>query len=542
MRIVIVGAGQVGTQLARHLIQEKHDVSIIEANPERARHASNHMDCMVVQDEGNNLRTLEDAGIAKANALVCVTESDEMNMIICGLAESRYPFLLKIARVRNDDYVRLNKPMEGSFQEPRILGIDRFIHPDVEASRWVLNAIEHGALGDIISFAGTNYELASIDVHPLSPFDGLSMMKYRNLIPGESLVTLVERGRSNTTNSNTNKTTDSGFTENSFIASSFTASILPTGSTVLAAGDRVHILAKEGDMDRIFRLAGRTEKPLRRIGIIGGGRIGTLIALGLLENPQKKTRSPFSLLKNFISRQKNRVMIIEPDYNLCKELAARFPEALILNEDVSDENFIAEEHIDDLDLIVTATDHQEFNIITAVYLKSRGVSRTIALVTSPGYAPIARQLGVDVVVPMKSVVVDSILSHLMGRAVTRVHRLGDGSINILELETGADAPVADKPLKDCILPPGTLVMLVNRKELSFIPQGNHLINAGDRIVLITKKGNEAEIGRLFNASAGETQGAADGPEIAPHKTNAARPSALNSNTVLDNSNTAQKRP
>ncbi|MDR3338273.1 MAG: NAD-binding protein [Treponema sp.] len=537
MRIVIVGAGQVGTQLARHLIQEKHDVSIIEANPERARHASNHMDCMVVQDEGNSLRALEDAGIAKANALVCVTDSDEMNMIICGLAESRYPFLLKIARVRNDDYVRLNKPVEGSFQDPRILGIDRFIHPDVEASRWVLNAIEHGALGDIISFAGTNYELASIDVRPLSPFDGLSMMKYRDLIPGESLVTLVERGRSNTTNNNTNKSTDNSLTE-----SSFTASILPTGATVLAAGDRVHILAKEGDMDRIFRLAGRTEKPLRKIGIIGGGRIGNLIALGLLENPRKKDRSPFSLLKNFISRQKNRVMIIEPDYNLCKELAARFPEALILNEDVSDENFIAEEHVDDLDLIVTATDHQEFNIITAVYLKSRGVSRTIALVTSPGYAPIARQLGVDVVVPMKSVVVDSILSHLMGRAVTRVHRLGDGSINILELETGADAPVADKPLKDCSLPPGTLVMLVNRKELSFIPQGNHLINAGDRIVLIAKKGNEAEIGRLFNASAGETQSVEAGPETTPHKTNAARPSAMNSNTVPGNSNTAQERP
>jgi trk system potassium uptake protein TrkA len=104
MRIIVVGAGQVGTQLVRHLIQEKHDVSLIESDEERARHASNRLDCMVLHDEGNSLSVLEEAGIAKADALVCVTESDEVNMIICGLAASRYPKLVKLARVRNDDY------------------------------------------------------------------------------------------------------------------------------------------------------------------------------------------------------------------------------------------------------------------------------------------------------------------------------------------------------------------------------------------------------------------------------------------------------
>jgi trk system potassium uptake protein TrkA len=484
MRIVIVGAGSVGTLLARHLIQEKHDVSLIEANAERARHASNHMDCLVLHNEGNSLVALEDAGIAKADALVCVTGQDEVNMIICALAESRYPRLLKIARVRNDDYVRLYHPGEGGVQDSRILGVDHFVHPDVEASRKVLSAIEHGVLGDIISFAGTDYKLGAIDVAPGSPFDGLLMTRYRTVVPGESLVTLLERGRGRAAET-----------------------ILPTGATVLAQGDRAFILAKEGELDRIFRLSGHTGAALRKIGIVGGGRVGALIAEGLLEKTDPaesrgmapKRRSLFSLLRKFTAKQNYRVVIIEQDYGLCKELAARFPEALILNEDISDENFIAEERIDDLDLIITTTAQQEFNIITAVYLKSLGVGRTIAMVTSPGYAAIARQLGVDVVVPMKLVVVDSILSRLMGRAVTAVHRLGDGSINILELETGADAPVAGKPLKDCRLPAGSLVMLVNRGDAAFIPQGNDIINAEDRIILITKKGNEAEIGRHFNA-------------------------------------------
>jgi trk system potassium uptake protein TrkA len=355
----------------------------------------------------------------------------------------------------------------------------------VEAARKVLNAIEHGVLGDIISFAGTNYELGTVDVTEGSPFDGLVMTKYRTIVPEESLVTLIERGHGHGAET-----------------------ILPTGATVLTRGDRVFILAKEGELDRIFRLTGRTEKNLRKIGILGGGRVGSLIAEGLLEKtdpaesrgtaPKKKTL--FSLFKRFTTKRNYRVVIIEENYNLCKELAARFPEALVLNEDMSDENFIAEERIDDLDLIITTTAQQEFNIITAVYLKSRGVGRTIAMVTSPGYAAIARQLGVDVVVPMKVVVVDSILSHLMGGAVTAVHRLGDGSINILELETGTDAPMADKPLKDCRFPAGSLVMLVNRGDTAFIPQGNDVINAGDHIIMITKKGNEAEIGRLFNAS------------------------------------------
>ncbi|MDR1127775.1 MAG: Trk system potassium transport protein TrkA [Treponema sp.] len=485
MRVVIVGAGTVGTQLARHLIQEKHDVSLIEANPERARHASNHMDCLVLEDKGNSIYALEEAGIARADALVCVTESDELNMIICGLAESRYPGLIKIARVRNDDYVRLNRPEGDSSPEPRILGINYFIHPDVEASRKVLSAVEHGVLGDIISFAGTSYELGAVDIAGSSPLDGLVLTKYRAAVPGESLVTLVERGRG-----------------------SGAEVILPAGSTVLEKGDRVFILAREGELDHIFRLAGHAEKPLRKIGIVGGGRLGCLIAEGLLEktDPSEsrgmapKRRGFLSLFRGLIAKRNYRVVIIEQDYSLCKELAARFPEALVLNEDLSDENFISEERIDDLDLIITATGQQEFNIINAVYLKSRGVGRTIAMVSSPGYAAVARKLGVDVVIPMKMVVVDSILSHLMGNSITAVHRLGDGSIDILELDTGEDAPVAGKALKECRLPADSLVMLVNREGSAFIPKGDDVIQSGDHTVLITKKGNEAEISRLFDAA------------------------------------------
>jgi trk system potassium uptake protein TrkA len=493
MRIVIIGAGLVGTQLASYLIQEKHDVSLIEANEERARHASNRLDCLVVHDEGNSLRSLEDAGIAKADALVCVTDSDELNMIICGLAASRYPGLLKIARVRNDEYVRLSRHMEAPVKtggrdkdrepesrESRVLGIDYFIHPDVEASRSIINAIERGAVGDILSFAGTPYELGTIDVGPESALDGLALKDYRRLVKEESLVTLVERKGE---------------------------VLLPSGSTVLGRGDRVHILANGEDLLRIFRLAGSDERPIRKIGIVGGGKVGVLIAEGLLsrrglsgwEEKEEKRGFFFPLLKTLIPRSSRRVVIIEQDYKLCKDLAARFPEALIMNEDISDESFVNEEQIDDLDLLVTTTGNQELNIITAVYLKSRGIARTIAMVTGSGYAAMARRLGVDVVIPMKSVVVDSILSHLMGRGVRGVHRIGDGGVDIIEIEIRGETPVDGAPISEFRLPMGGLVMLVNRNGRSFIPRGDYVFNRGDLIVLISKNGNEAEIDKLFGS-------------------------------------------
>lgn len=498
MRIVIIGAGMVGTQLAKYLIQEKHDVSLIEANEERARHASNRLDCLVVHDEGNSLHALEEAGTAKADALVCVTDSDELNMIICGLASSRYPGLLKIARIRNDDYLQLIRhgeippvpdknskaPAEPEPENRQVLGIDYFIHPDVEASRSVISAIERGAVGDILSFPNTPYELGSIDIGPGSSFDGLALKDYHQVVKEESLVTLVERKGE---------------------------LLLPSGSTVLAWGDRIHVLADGENLLRIFKFAGNTERPIRKIGIVGGGKLGTLIADGLLSRQEPSDRGErkgqegkrnflFPLLRAFMPRSSRRIIIIEQDYKLCKELAARFPEALVMNEDISDESFVTEEQIDDLDLLITTTNNQELNIITAVYLKSRGIARTIAMVSGAGYAAMARRLGVDVVIPMKSVVVDSILSHLMGQGVKGVHRLGDGSVDIIEIEIRGEAAVADTPLTEFKLSTGGLVMLVNREKASFIPRGDYVFKPGDHIVLIAKTGSEVEIEKYFGSN------------------------------------------
>ena len=510
MKVIIIGAGSTGTQLASHLVQEGHIVSLIESNEEKARHASNRLDCLVIHDEGNNLEALKEAGISNADALICVTESDEDNMIICGLAASIYPDenlrtsgsgqgeerhvqspifpwskrrtsrLLKIARVRNTDYILKNQAIwQGDLKtnaipkEPKILGIDCFIHPDVEAAKAVLITLSHGALGNILSFPGTPYELGSITIDKGSTFDGLSLIDFHSFVREECIISLVERGHE---------------------------CFLPNGSTILRPGDLIHVITRKENIDQVFRLAGRTGTPIKRIGIVGGGRLGSLILEGLLAPNDKsaaKNNSLKGVFKSFIPRSDRQVTVIEQSYLVCEELAARFPEALILNEDISNENFVAEEKISDLDLIITATANQELNIIAAVYLKSHGVKRAIALVSSVGYKTIALQLGVDVVISMNSVVVDTILSHLDGIGIRDIYSLGDGSVSIVEVEIGEDSPVVEKAITQFKLSTGGIIMLVIRGDAAFIPQGDYIFKSADKVILIAKNCSDTEIKKIF---------------------------------------------
>lgn len=519
MKIVIVGAGFTGTQLAQHLVQEGHDVALIESDEETARHTSNRLDCLVLHDKGNNLEALEEAGITSADALICVTESDEVNMIICGLVSSIFPEgdhrlsdseessnqnssavkhnrktrrLIKIARVWDTDYKTLEIKAQkhsaafskgkSGHNERKILGIDSFIHPDIEASNAVLNSLSHGASGNILKFPGTPYELASVNIKEDSSFDGLSLIDFHSFIREEGLITLVERGQD---------------------------CFLPAGSTRLCPGDLIYIMTRKENMELVFNLAGRNETPIKHIGIVGGGRLGSLIAEGLLNshedfNDSKKPEKGFpSFIRSFLPKKDRHITIIEQNYSVCKELAARFPEALVLNEDITDENFIAEERLGDLDLIITATANQELNIVTALYLKSKGVRRAIAMVSGPGYKTIALQLGVDVAIPVKSVVVDSILSRLSDRNIRGIHSLGDGSVSIIEVEIEEGSYAEEKPITAFRLSLGGLVMLVNRasennaEETSFIPQGDYIFKAKDKITIIAKNGSEAELEKFF---------------------------------------------
>ena len=473
MNIVIVGGGFTGVQLARNLVEEKNQVAIIENDEEACRHIGNHVDCTVVCADGNNLETLEEAGIAKADALVCVTASDEVNMITCSLVDAVYPDILKIARVRNYAYyvntASAEKKHANEFTTGKhrpLYGINYMIHPDVEAAEAIVRAVENGAVGNVLTFDDSEVQLVRIPVEKGSAVDGTPLKNIRLLTEAQFLVAYLEvEGKTS----------------------------LPNGETIITEGCTLGVVLKKKDMVEISAMCGSKKRELKKVALIGAGRIGTIIAEKIIK-PQKST-----LFEKLFGKLKTKTdfIIIDSDSELTKQASEKFPEAKVFCADASEEQFIREEGIDDFDLVICATHNQEMNMILAAYLEGLGVKQSISLVTSSEFGVIAAKLGVDVPVPLRDAVVDSIMSHLRGKAVKEIHTVSD--LEIAECEISAKSKMCGKALKDISAQGKYLVLLSKSRgeEKYEIAGGNTQINAGDHIVLITIGDSSKKILEIF---------------------------------------------
>lgn len=478
MKIVVVGAGFTGVQLAKLLIDEKNTVTLIDNNEDTVRHAENRLDCTVVYADGNSLETLENVGIAKADALVCVTSSDEVNMITCSLVDAVYPNILKIARVRNYAYyvnsakAQIKQENEFGGKHRPLYGINYMIHPDVEAAEAIVQAVENGAIGRVISFDNSQLEIARLTVEEGSDFDGITLKEIRSKTETKFLVTYVEQ---------------EGKTS------------LPSGNTVIKTGDILGVLVNKRDVHQLLTLCGTEQKALRKVALIGASRIGVIVADQLV--PKKKTG--FSKIVSGIGSKKAQdFVIIDTNDVLTKAASERFPEARVMCADASDENFLREEGITNFDLAICATPNHEMNMVLAAYLESLGVKQSISLVSSAAFATIADKLGVDVSVPLRDAVVDSIMSHLRGKSVKEIHTVTDGELEIVECEVGAGSKLAGKSLRE-ISNPGTYLLLMSRKsgrDEFKIADGNTTIYPGDHVVLITEAENSSKILASFAGS------------------------------------------
>lgn len=469
MKIVIVGAGFTGIQLAKLLINEKNQVSLIDNDEETIRHAQNLLDCTSICADGNNLETLEDAGIAKADALVCVSSSDEVNMITCSLVDAVYPDVIKIARVRNYAYYvnttaaknKHSSEFSGGKHRP-LYGIDYMIHPDVEAADAIVQAVENGAVGNVLTFDNSDLEIARILVNEGCVFDGITLKEIRTRTELKFLVAYVEKD---------------GVTS------------LPSGDTVISAGNTLGVIINKSDIADMLSLCGAVHNDLRKILLIGAGRIGTIIADKVMD---KKSSSFASFFNNLRSKKNQDFVIIDSDSDLAQTAAERYPNARVLCADASDESFLREEGLTTFDLAICATHNHELNMILAAYLESLGVKQSVSLVRSSDFVEIAeKHLGVDVAVPLRDSVVDSIMSHLRGKSVKEIHTVTTGELEIVECEITASSKVTGKTLREVSDPGSFLVLLIRRfGSIEYeIPGGDTQITAGDHVVLITKSEN-----------------------------------------------------
>ena len=463
MKVIIVGCGITGMELARRLIRKKNDVVIIEKDEYVSRHISNRFDGMVINGNGNDIQVLLEAGIKKASALVAVTDSDELNMIICGIGESLNPDILKIARVRNEDYVKaLN------FTDDRTFGINALVYPDEEAAQAIIQAIEHGAVSDILSFENATFELIRFSVGEKSTLDGLSVWDVHNYIEEPFVIVCVEQNGKNK---------------------------IPSGNTVLTAGTRVSILTRPEHIKKFYELSGFETQEFRKIAIVGMNRVSGNVAEYLLKNNESKFT--FSKLLPSNLNKKWKISIIEADYIKTKAAVNEFPQASVYRADVTDEAFIDEIGLDSFDLIICATQNYEFNMIVSAYLKNLGVYKTIALVESAVLENVAYKIGIDVAVSFKTVVVDSIMSRLASENVMGIHTMGDGKLEIIELQVSDTASALGKKLKDISQHGIFLILLVTNEHGCIIPTGETALHEGDKIVLIVKSASSDAIIKIF---------------------------------------------
>jgi len=465
---VIVGAGAVGLEVARQLIEEKRDVVLIERDVAKARYASNNLDCMVINDESSNLETLRKAGVKKAEYFISLTESDEMNMILCGLVAREFNVPYRIARIRNIDY------SAAGILDKNFLGIDCIVNPAVEAGRSIVRAIEHGAVSDIMFFQRSTVQMRNLSVGDSDLFVGRSLADARSRLGLTFLVAVIVRGNE---------------------------AIIPAGDTVIQPFDNLYILADEQEFDLLLQAMGKFKLRLNKIVVVGGGSVGQFVLDSVLRDRKVLSGRLQSLLGSLLRRGKRNISVIDQDYRRCKDLSQRFPEALVINGDISAEHIFEEEGLADADAIVCTTGNQELNIVTSVYAKTLGVKRAVALVSKNSYVHIASNLGIDAPVSMQNSMVGSILKFIRHGNIDSVHNISGGDLEVVEMPVQAASRLAGKMVREIKFPPETLILALTRDAETVIPEGTNTLSAGDNVIFIARKESTSRIERMFGAPA-----------------------------------------
>ena len=474
MKIFVIGAGFTGMQLARALLLEQNNVVLIDNNPERVRDASDQLDCTVLEADGNNLESLEAAGIASADALVTLTADDEINMITCSLVDAVYPRIQTIARVRNYAYYKAadvaRRRAKSAVPASRPLyGIDSMLNPEVEAADAISAALEHGAIGSVIEL-DAEFGITTLSIGEGSPLVGLPLAELSKLDGWHYLVAFVE--------------------------SSDGATSLPNGQTTLAVGDQVGLVSRLSEISQLVAYTKTPHEKLRRVVVFGADRVGSLL---LARQQEKRHVSLWRRLFGLSSSDAyQKLVLVDRDAVRCREAVERFPDVRVLCGDVTDESLLNEENIFSFDLLVAASGNYELNLVTAAYLKSRGVKKTIALTANSSYGDIARKLGVDVTVPMRGTVVDSICGRLRGGRVDAVHSVCNRRFEIVEGYIAPKSRVVGKCLKD-IMDLGSFLVLLYRPADGAayeVPHGGTVLEADAHVVLITPAGDTRLVARF----------------------------------------------
>ncbi len=445
MKILILGAGDVGFHLTKKLSGEGHDLTLVERDPEKLRRAEEQLDALIVPGSASSPATLRKAGLDSADVLAALTNSDEVNLLACQLARlAGVP--RKIARMRSLEFV------EPGFDHPvEALGPDLLIHPEREAADAIVRLIRQSQATDVLEFADGAIQLLGIRLEADAPLLGQPLMEAWQLLEGTP-ARIVAVARKQKT-------------------------IIPGGKDYLFAGDQIFILSLREAASEVIRRLGKDVVNIRNVMILGGGLIGQLAARAL----QKEMS----------------VKLIESRSDRSDGLAEILPDTLVIHGDGIDMDLLAVEGITDMDAFVAVTGDDETNIIATLVARHLQVPRTIALVNRTEYLPITPTIGLDAVVSKKLLTVDAILRFLRTSNVQNLASIPGVDAIIIELEARPGSRITRAPIRKLDLPRDAALGAVHRGETDFIVTGETRIEPGDRVVIFCLPRAIDRIEKLF---------------------------------------------
>jgi trk system potassium uptake protein TrkA len=431
VRIAIVGAGQVGFNLARRLSGENHQIILIDSEREKARRAQEVLDISATHGSGSSISTLVEAGVNGADMLLAVTDSDEVNIVSCLLAD-RLKVKTKIARVRDEQMASSE-----SVAHWQKLGIDLMINPEQLTAQRIVKLIHQANATDLIDFFDGRIQILGMHLYEQIGFLGkpLKEITQRPEAPTYRTVAIRRRGQT----------------------------IIPTGDDVLLPGDQIYVIAETGVIPQVMEMAGLKPLQVHNVMILGGGRVG-LQAARLLE-------------KDF------NVKIIESRHGKSVQIARELDSSLVIHGDGTEVDLLAQEGITDMDAFVAATGDDETNIIATLVVKHLKVRRTIALVNNTDYVPITPTIGLDTTVSTQLIAVGAILRYIRRGEILSVETLQGVEAEAIELVPKKNSKITRKPLKDIRFPKGAIVGAVMHEDRVFVPVGDSMIEHGDKTVV-----------------------------------------------------------
>ncbi len=437
MKIVIVGAGEVGFHIASHLAHENKDVVIIDTDPAAIRRISDNLDVQVIEGSGSSPVVLQQAGIKEAEILLAVTDRDETNLVACLVADIISSSTKKLARIRNADYDEFHEIF--SEYAPHI---DTIINPEIEVVKTIDRLMRMPGAVDVGEFADGRIKFVGITLDASTLLDGVRLADIASVTGKQPpLIAAVIRDEE---------------------------LIIPGGSDRLQAGDLVYFISATHRLVQSFKVFDKSVESINRVLIIGAGRLGFRLAT-MLEEKSIYTK------------------IIERDAKRCLQLAEKLNKAIVLHGDGSDQGLLSEENIQDMDLVVTLTHDEETNIIASLLARRMGVPKTITRISKFSYFPLMSTIGLDQVVSTRHSAINSILQHIRRGKVLSAISLKDQHAEVIEAVALETSDIVGKPLKRIKLPKGVLVAGISRNDQIIIPSGDSIIEPDDRIIIFASR-------------------------------------------------------